>query len=184
MLMLFAGGRQTDVNLSDTEDSAQARIQLWREGLELFKTAPVFGIGKGEYEEEVVQVAHNSFVHCFTELGMFGGTLFTGAFFLAGWPLHKAGVHGKGVLAPDLLRLRPYRQAAVLAYVVGMFSLSRAYIVPTYLMPGLAACYLGLPGVAGRVPTLKMTARLVGILALVSVLTLAGLHVFVRIYAR
>jgi O-antigen ligase len=184
MLMLFAGGRQTDVNLSDTEDSAQARIQLWREGLELFKTAPVFGIGKGEYEEEVVQVAHNSFVHCFTELGMFGGTLFTGAFFLAGWSLHKAGVHGKGVLAPDLLRLRPYLLAAVLAYVVGMFSLSRAYIVPTYLMLGLADAYLALPGVAGRMRAPKMSLKLVGVLVLVSLCTLVALHVFVKIYAQ
>jgi putative inorganic carbon (HCO3(-)) transporter len=183
MLFLFSG-RQTSVDLSDTEDSAQARIQLWREGLELFKSAPLFGIGKGEYAEEALQVAHNSFVHCFTELGFFGGILFTGAFFLSVWCLWKVGSAGRGTVDAQVLRLQPFLLAGLAAYVLGMLSLSRAYIVPTYMMVGLASAFTGLPAVTGRVPLPRMSRLLLLILIGVALLTLVSHYIFVRIFAR
>src|SRR5260370_10175657 len=77
LFVLFAG-RQT--TLSTVEGTGQDRIQLWSEGLGLFREAPLFGIGQGEYADRVGLVAHNSFVHCFAELGFAGGALFLGAF--------------------------------------------------------------------------------------------------------
>jgi putative inorganic carbon (hco3(-)) transporter len=183
MLFLFSG-RQTSVDLSDSEDSAQARIQLWREGLELFKGAPLFGIGKGEYAEEALQVAHNSFVHCFTELGFFGGTLFTGAFFLSAWCLYRAGSAGQGVVDARVTRLQPFLLAGLMAYILGMLSLSRAYIVPTYMMLGLTSAFTALPAVTGRVSLPGMSRRLLLILVGVAILTLGGHSLFVRIFAR
>ena len=47
------------------------------------RQSPVFGIGKNRFGEEAGQVAHNSFVHAFTELGPLGGMVFLGAFYLA-----------------------------------------------------------------------------------------------------
>ena len=78
MFILF-GGRQTNINMGG-DDTMQERVQLWSEGLDLFREAPVFGIGYREYAEQVGQVAHNSFVHCYAELGFFGGTIFLAAF--------------------------------------------------------------------------------------------------------
>ncbi len=183
LLLLFAG-RQTSVDLSNPEDTAQARIQLWREGLELFKEAPAFGIGKGEYAERVAYVAHNSFIHCYTDLGFFGGTLFTGVFFLAVWSLRRVGAAPPGELAADVVRLRPYLLTAVAAYVLGILSLSRPYIAPTYMVPGLAAAYVALPAVADRVALPRLTPRLLGVLAGVGLATLATLYIFVRLFAR
>jgi O-antigen ligase len=183
MLFLFSG-RQTNIDLSNPEDTAQARILAWRDGLELFKGSPLFGIGTGQYVEEVGLVAHNSFVHCFTELGALGGMLFTGAFFLSAWHLHRVGSAGRDILDPEVLRLRPYLLAGLLAYIFGMLSLSRDYIVPTYMMLGMASAYVGMPAVAGRVALPGMTPRLVAILAGISLLTLASLFIFVRFFAR
>src|SRR5271154_3157873 len=51
ILALF-GGRQTDFDLGNSDDTAQARIHLWRDSLVLFHHAPVFGIGSNELGEE------------------------------------------------------------------------------------------------------------------------------------
>jgi O-antigen ligase len=183
LLYLFAG-RQTNIDLSNSDDTAQARILIWRDGLALFREAPLFGIGAGRYVDEVGFVAHNSFVHCFTELGFFGGTLFAGGFVLSAWGLYRVGSARRAILDPEVARLHPYLLAGVVAYIIGMLSLSRAYVVPTYLTVGLASAYLGLPAVAERVAAPRMSFRLLAILAVVGLLTLASLSIFVRLFAR
>ena len=64
-----------------TSGTGQSRVQLWAEGLAMFKQSPLWGIGYGQYYEELGHVAHNSFLHCFTELGLFGGAFFWGVLF-------------------------------------------------------------------------------------------------------
>jgi hypothetical protein len=180
MVYLFAG-RQTDLDLNDTEGSGQARIQLWREGFELFKTAPIFGIGKGEYAEGATQVAHNSFVHCYTELGFFGGTCFTGLMAMGMWSLRRRRPLLAIALLPPELHARAYLLAAMVGYAVGMYSLSRAYIAPTYLAVGLAAAYGELPGVGGHLSFLSFTPRLVVVLFFLSLGTLGMIYLMVRL---
>jgi O-antigen ligase len=80
LLVLFAG-RMT--SLSATEGTGRQRIQVWNVGLMLMRESPVFGIGMNEYDKRVELVAHNSYIHSYTELGLLGGTLFLGAFYLA-----------------------------------------------------------------------------------------------------
>ena len=51
-------------------------------------------------------VAHNSFIHCFTELGLIGGTLFLGAFLLrAEGDVRSAQPARRDDLEPELRRL-------------------------------------------------------------------------------
>jgi O-antigen ligase len=183
-LVLLFGGRQTNMDLSNNQDTAQARIQLWREGLDLFKTSPVLGIGKGQYAEEVTQVAHNSYVHCYTELGVFGGTWFTGMLLFSVWSLLRARAGQLVFGDPDLPRVRLYLLLAILAYAVGLFSLSRPYAVSTYIMPGLATAFIGLPGVARSIPPFQVSARLSAVLGGLSLATLAFLFLFVRLMAK
>ena len=74
----------------------------------LLRQAPLFGIGVGKYEDEVGLVAHNSFVHAYTELGIFGGALFLGAFVYPLGTLHRLGVesspHMEEPRGPALVR--------------------------------------------------------------------------------
>ncbi|HLZ10660.1 MAG TPA: O-antigen ligase family protein, partial [Chloroflexota bacterium] len=62
LLFLFAG-RQTKIDFSDPNDTSQGRIQIWSDGLSLFRRSPVFGIGMDHYVDEVGYVAHNSYIH-------------------------------------------------------------------------------------------------------------------------
>jgi hypothetical protein len=104
MLVVF-GGRQTRIDLGDEGDTGHARVSIWSEGLQHLKGSPIFGIGQGQMLDQVGIVAHNSFVHAYTELGMVGGTLFLAAFYLPITYLRQqqkldkleaagAGVHG------------------------------------------------------------------------------------------
>ncbi len=160
-LLLVASSRQTNFDLSDRQDTGQTRVQLWSQGLQLFRESPVFGIGSGFYAEKVGLVAHNSFVHAFTELGFAGGTLFLGAFFAALASLARLGSDRVLVLDPGLRALRPYVLAVVAAYCAGMLSLSRNYVVLTYLVLGLAQAYVATAATApaDAAPSPKALAR-------------------------
>jgi O-antigen ligase len=68
MALNFTGGR--GISTAAGED----RTMLWGEGLQVLKAHPLFGVGFGylpDYTEEHL-TAHNSFVVCAAELGLFG----------------------------------------------------------------------------------------------------------------
>lgn len=70
----FTGGR--GISAADGTD----RLELWSEGLQLFKSAPVFGIGFGRFTDFSDLTAHNSFVLCLAELGLVGSTIVVALF--------------------------------------------------------------------------------------------------------
>ncbi|MBX6312992.1 MAG: O-antigen ligase family protein [Isosphaeraceae bacterium] len=181
MLVLF-GGRQTSI--STEEGTSQQRIKLWTEAILLFRWKPFFGIGEGKFVEENALVAHNSFVQAYAELGFFGGTLFLGIFYFAILSLYRLGSPQVQILDPELRRLRPYLAALVAGYATGMLTLSRADIVPTYMVPGLVVAYLRIAAVYPFSPIPRLDARLVQHLALVSIAFLAATYLFVRFSAR
>jgi O-antigen ligase len=65
----FTGGR--GISAADGAD----RLEAWANGLEMFKSAPLFGIGFNGFTDLYEITAHNSFVLCLAELGILGTTL-------------------------------------------------------------------------------------------------------------
>src|SRR5262245_3633010 len=143
LLAVFAG-RQTEFTLSG-EDTSQERLRLWAEGFSLMWRNPITGIGVGEFVEELGLVAHNSFIQGFVETGLVGGILFFGAFFLAAVGLYRLPRYAPyWAQDQDFTALRPFVFAMVIGYAAGAFSLSRNYVIPTYLVLGLAAAYIAI----------------------------------------
>lgn len=68
LAIAMVGGRA----MSSKERSAEERIEAWTEGFDMLRSHPLFGIGFGGFTEEHYLTAHNSFVLCFSELGLFG----------------------------------------------------------------------------------------------------------------
>ena len=68
LVMNFGGGREISVH----EGSAAGRIVAWGAGIAQLKHFPIFGAGFGQFTEYNDLTAHNSFVLCFAELGLFG----------------------------------------------------------------------------------------------------------------
>jgi hypothetical protein len=142
-LIPVLAGRQADVDLEN--GTGQERIKLWREGFEAIKSPEiVFGIGQNNYFDVVGQVAHNSFIHAYVELGVVGGTFFFGCFFFAGLQLYRMGRLSTAIANDELMRMRPFIVALLTGWATSLFSLSRCYVVPTYMVLGTCAAYLNL----------------------------------------
>jgi O-antigen ligase len=184
VLVLLFAGRQTNINVEDRQDTAQARIHLWSEGFEHFRQSPVFGMGADTYADEIGLVAHNSYVHSYVELGFLGGTFFVGAIYVSLLLLRRASARRVMVCDPQLRRLRPYLVAAVVGYAVGILSLSRVYFPPTYIVLALASVYAHRATTQPRLPPLPINVRFAGRLLAVSTLCLAGFYLFVRAFAQ
>jgi O-antigen ligase len=184
LLILFAGRMTT---LSATEGTGQSRIQIWSDGLLMFREHPFFGVGMDEFGKHASLVAHTSFLHAYSELGMFGGTLFLGVFFFAFVALFRIGRLEDGeaaALPPAMRRTQPFLMGVVAAYAVAMLALSRGFTVPTYLILGLVAAYANICTEPEAAPVVRVEVRLVRQLAFLSVLFVAGLYVFVRVFNR
>jgi O-antigen ligase len=184
LAFVIFGGRQTEFNLADTEDTGQQRFQLWREGIALFKKSPVFGIGRDEFVENAQFVAHNSFLHCFTELGIFGGLLFLGAFLCSLWMLKRLASPHIKIVDPELKCLHPYMTAMAAAYTVGLLFLSRAYVVNTYLILGLMSAYCRVTPVYPAIPILRFDGRLIRRLVWCGIAFMASIYLIARFFVR
>jgi hypothetical protein len=185
-LLPLMGGRQADLSLEEG-GTGHERIQLWRDGFQELKSpALLFGTGQGSYVDIAGLVAHNSFIHAYVELGLFGGTLFFGCFFFAGMQLYRMGRLPEEIRHDELVRMRPFLCAMLAGWVTSMFSLSRCYVVPTYLVLGTVATYLNLIWIyspSGEPLVIWNRGHLVR-LTFASATTFSGLYVFTAIMAR
>jgi hypothetical protein len=143
-ILPLVAGRQADIDLEEG-GTGHERVTLWQEGFEELKSpAILFGTGQGTYPDIAGLVAHNSFVHSYVELGLFGGTMFFGCFFFIGMQLYRIGRLPEPLMSEELIRLRPFVCAMCAGWCTSIFSLSRCYVVPTYLLIGTCAAYLNL----------------------------------------
>ncbi|MCM2374836.1 O-antigen ligase family protein [Aporhodopirellula aestuarii] len=162
-LAMFFSARMTNVQ-AITDGTGQSRIQIWSDCLVLWRQYPIFGSGEGMLVEEIGVVAHNSFLHCFVELGAVGGTAFAASFMatlLGLWSLRDRFWDPESEhSAPELHRLAHLRMflfAAVSAYAIGITTISRQFVAPTFLILGLGTtAQLVCPK---SLPTLRLNNR-------------------------
>ncbi|HZK80695.1 MAG TPA: O-antigen ligase family protein, partial [Humisphaera sp.] len=181
-LVFVMRGRETQIDLTDPGDTAQSRILIWRDSLVIFHGAPIFGIGYNKLGDEIGHVAHNSYVQAYAELGLIGGTIFVGLFYVLIAGVQQIAVSPSSD-AKGLLSLRPYILAILWATAVGLFSLTRCYSLPTYVVFGIAAVFCVLAGEKTGVSFALRGYRLYRNIALASIGCLILVHAFVKILA-
>lgn len=181
MFVLFAG-RQT--NLSTSSGTGQARVQLCLAGLGVFRNSPLFGIGQGLCAETIGQETHHSFIHCYPDMGFLGGTLFLAMYALSFECLAKLGRRGIEVIDHELRRMRPYLVGMLVGYATGMCSVSRAYIVPTYMIPALIVVYARLAATDPPTSHRRLDGRFVRDATLLGLAFLVVAHIYVHFFAR
>ncbi len=187
LLVLLFSARMTDFHALAV-GTGQSRIQIWSESLTVFRHYPLFGLGEGLLVEEIGVVAHNSFLHCYAELGFFGGTVFLSCFLIAAlelWSQRAAQEDRQPPAAESETRrqlghLRVFLFAALAAYGMGMLTLSRQFIMPTYLVFGLAASAGSLS--CSRPVRWQLDSRFLLLASLASVAALVSMHVAVRAF--
>lgn len=184
LILLLVTGRQADIGGAMSEGTGQSRVQLWSAGLGMLRTYPLFGVGFNHYAEEAGQVAHNSYIHAFGELGLFGGTIFLGAWCYAARALYQIGQEDRRFEDLELGRLRPYLLSATSGYAASILTLTRTEVVPTYLVLGLASSYMGMACTDPPLAAGEFGPKLVKQAVAVSLLFVAAAYVFVRVFAH
>jgi O-antigen ligase len=194
VLLFFYAGRQTSLDMN--RQTGQTRIQLWSDWLDRFRGSPLLGEGMS-YEEldpakaaerraiyGLEHLAHNSYLQAFADLGVVGGCLFLGAFYLALSSVYRFGSQPTLYVEPSMKQLQPYLLGTVAAFSMGLLTLTFCFIVPTYIILGLAAAYGRITPSVPPVATPRFDTQLLGRLALAGVAFLATTYLFVRLFVN
>jgi len=151
VLMVFGPSRMAQ--MSAGEDSAYGRVEAWYAGFQMFKSNPVFGVGKGMFTDFHELTAHNSFVQVLAELGVVGAFFFLGMFF---YPLRWGKMNlFRESESPESEQSRRFLAAGLAAGVgllASIFFLSRAYILLPFMAFALVMAGIrSLGGVQGGI---------------------------------
>ncbi len=171
LFLNFSGGRE----FSASEGSAQGRIGAWEEGLALLKGSPVLGVGYRQFEEYYHLATHNSYVQCFSELGLLGYAVFLTLLVLTFRELRSLQKIPEGDPADENLRACASAiELSLVAFLVCCYFAARAYVPMLYWLLGMAAALgdiarrmgrpvAGLPftGLASRVVVLEVATLVV-----------------------
>lgn len=177
-LLLRGGGRQVDFDVS--AGTGQTRIVLWDIYMEMFLANPLLGIGVKQWLNHTYQVAHNSYIHIFAERGFFGGMAFLSAILLAVWSLVRLTPSRDRRPDEELVRQRTYVLASVVGYAIGIMTLTRGDVFPTYTILGLAVAYERMAlGDSDRGP-LRLGPKLIFLLLAGTVAYLVVMYIFIK----
>ncbi len=130
-MFFFAPSRTQSI---DMEESGTRTVR-WSEGLQVFKSAPLFGVGMNMYEEYQSQTAHNTFLLALAETGMFGTFMIIGLFYTT---YKRLRAIEKSPANEDLKTEANLLNITIIGFVVGSFFLSRLYIPVPYILIALA----------------------------------------------
>jgi O-antigen ligase len=110
----------------------------------MLKQSPIFGIGKNRFAEysESGKVAHNSYVHCYAELGLFGYFFWLGLLYASlkdGRALGKLTPSESDPDPAEIARLSKVLLTALIGYLVSALFLSRTYTPLLFILIGMFA---------------------------------------------
>jgi len=182
VMFVWFSGRQT--SLGTAEGTSQSRIQLWDDGLQMFRGSPLIGIGTNQFVQNMGHVAHNAFVQTYTELGFLGGTLLFGQYLWCLRNMTKLGSTRVAMPDPEVRRVHPFLLASLAGFATSEMALTHPLDLVTYVMFGLATVCIRLADPIPPLPDLLLNSRLIGRICILSGLFLAALYVFVKLSVR
>jgi O-antigen ligase len=190
LLLVAFAGRQTSISVS--EGTGRARLELWSDWMMKFRGSPVFGEGpkiteamtvdRKEMHWDYQQVAHNSYLQAFADLGVLGGMIFLGAFFFAFRTMARLRGDQVAILDPEQRRLYPFLFGALTAYMTGMMSLSLCYVLPTYFVLALPVVFTRQTATEPSVEEVRIDGYAVRQVVVASVGMLAFIYLFIKVF--
>ena len=119
------------------EDSAAGRVDAWYQGMQMFLSHPILGVGKGRFTEHNFLTAHNSIVLVFAELGVVGYFIWLAFVGLSVYMVYKIATttadEVNGAQSHETADWTQYKKISqtylysMLGFFVSAFFLSRSY---------------------------------------------------------
>jgi len=121
--------------------SARERIVFWGLANRAFKSSPIFGLGYGMFWMVAGdRAAHNAFVTCYTEVGLFGYWFWFSLMQLGVigcWRTMRAFIRTRNAEQAYLKRAAGLSIAAMVGFAAGGYFLSRAFVFPIFFLFGI-----------------------------------------------
>lgn len=178
--VLLLGGRSGEEAAASTRE----RLECWYEGMTMWRSSPIFGVGGGQFTEHHYLTAHNSYVLILGELGSVGLYLWTAVLWMtvkvpAAALRRYAGVPGAEAIATWAMAL----VAAWSGALLGIFFLSFAYKHVLWIYVGLTGAFHG--AVRRHDPgfEVRFRGRDAALLAALNVAVTLGLFAYTRVKA-
>jgi putative inorganic carbon (HCO3(-)) transporter len=122
------------------EFSAVGRVRAWQGGVTMFQSSPVFGVGFQTFTKHYGRAAHNSFVQCLAELGIFGCFFWLSLIVFSLLDLTRIlGGSGANPATSEIALAAYAVRTALLTFLVTSWFLSRSYTLTLYVVLGIAA---------------------------------------------
>lgn len=129
----FSGGRSVSFG------AGSDRIEAWGVGLSLLKGWPLHGAGYNSFTDHHEVTAHNSFVLCFSELGLVGFFLWMAIIVCCFMQLNSVlALSGKNAKVEPLMRWVRMVHFSFTGFLATAWFLSRAYEALFWIMVGLS----------------------------------------------
>jgi O-antigen ligase len=142
------GGRSLSM---EPDESASGRLLAWREGLEMLKSAPMLGVGYGQFEDHHNLTAHNSLVLCFAETGLLGCFFWVAIIVVTMIELQQVkSLPGDDGFDDTAKRWAEGLELSLVGLLTAAFFLSRTFVPTLYLVVGLAAALAAIVRAADR----------------------------------
>ena len=124
--------------VKDDKRSAQHRVDMWMQGVEMVEQNPLFGIGRGNYARYTGRlIAHNSAIENMGELGLPGLFLWIGTFYMAFRNLHAYSTSSK---VPNHAALAKGLLICLVGYLISAMFVTLEYETYFFLL-GLVAVF-------------------------------------------
>jgi len=127
------------------------RLAIWSDGMQFFKSSPVWGIGIRGYMDRDVMTAHNSYLLCAAELGIVGYFLWMSMVLVTLIQLNRVPKI-VGESNPALARWALALNFSLSGYMFTSFFLSRTYDLPLFLLLGMSGAVITEAGGDEAVP--------------------------------
>jgi putative inorganic carbon (HCO3(-)) transporter len=178
-IAIFILGKFRAISAQDA--SSDSRIEAWYQGVLMFKSHPIFGVGKGQFIEHHIRTAHNSFVLVMSELGSLG--YFIWVTFLLSILYMLTTILKLDIdksLDKELFlkerQLALYLLVSIIGFCTTAFFISRAYILIFYIFAAMCtALFFRIAKIHPDLET-KIPSSLLFKLFIISVLSLIFLY--------
>ena len=133
LVTVGAPARGSELGIIDKE-----RLVLWGDGLDAFRSSPLIGWGFKNFSSvSDGHAAHNSYIHCLAELGLFGYIPFIMLLTLTVTYVRRAASLKSRIHQTDQTYLVGLF-SAIIGYLTSIYFLSRSYSHVLYVLLGLA----------------------------------------------
>lgn len=131
----FGGNRAVSMG----ESSAAGRLEAWSSGLQMLKSSPLFGVGYHMFTDHHERTAHNSFVLCFSELGLVGYFFWLGMIY---WTISElrglSAIRSSNPYVAEIAHWAQYVKIAFYTFLATSWFLSRTYVPTLYMLIGMS----------------------------------------------